>query len=60
MKSNNVFAVIIGISQYEDPTVSHLKYTDADAESFYNLLLDENKCGVPAENMKLLIGKDAT
>ena len=60
MKNKNVFAVIIGISQYEDSTISHLKYTDADAESFYNLLLDENKCGVPADNMKLLLGRDAT
>ena len=60
MKNKNVFAVIIGISQYQDPTISHLKYTDADAESFYNLLLNEDKCGVPSENMKLLLGKDAT
>ncbi len=60
MKNNNVYAVIIGISEYQDTTVSHLKYTYADAESFYNLLLDDNKCGVPAENMKLLLGKDAT
>ncbi|MCK4793169.1 MAG: caspase family protein, partial [Desulfobacteraceae bacterium] len=56
----NVYAVIIGIGQYKDPTIPTLKYTNVDAENLHDLLIDPRKLGIHEENIKLLLNEDAT
>lgn len=52
-----VFAAVIGIGDYQNPNVPDLQYTIADAEAFYDYLID---LGVPAENIIKLIDSQAT
>jgi uncharacterized caspase-like protein len=54
------YAVIVGISQYRDPRIRKLDYTRADAQAFYNLLLDRQRAGLVPENVKLLLDGEAT
>jgi uncharacterized caspase-like protein len=56
------WAVIIGISQYDDPDIKGLEFADRDARSVYEFLRSPlaGLGGFKAENMKLLLNKDAT
>ena len=56
---SNVYAVIIGIAQYEDNRLN-LNYTENDARGLYDLLTDPQYGGVPKENIQLLLNEDAT
>ena len=53
---DNSYALIIGISEYQN--VSHLNYGASDAEAIQNLLISQ--FDFPEENTRLLINKDAT
>lgn len=52
-----VFAAVIGIGDYQHPNVPDLQYTVADAEAFYQYLVD---LGIPRENIIKLIDEQAT
>lgn len=58
--SGNTYAVIIGISKYENTGITQLEYADRDAKVFASYL--ESKAGgsVPPENIRLLINENAT
>ncbi len=56
----NVYAVVIGISDYKNKDVPPLTYAVNDASSFYALLTNNVIGGVPRENVKLLTGPEAT
>ena len=53
---DNSYALIIGISEYQN--VSHLNYGASDAEAIHNVLISH--FDFPEENTKLLINVDAT
>ncbi|MBU2027916.1 MAG: caspase family protein, partial [Proteobacteria bacterium] len=55
-KLKNVWAVVIGIDKY--PHVRQLKYAVNDAGMFYDHLVNRNQ--IPAENVVLLLNRDAT
>ncbi len=60
---NQVFAVVIGISRYEHPGITPLKYADNDAQSFVDYLqrpIAGGGRGVPRENVLLLRNEEAT
>lgn len=60
---NQVFAVVIGISRYEHPGITPLKYADRDAQSFVDYLqrpIAKGGRGVPRENVLLLRNEEAT
>jgi hypothetical protein len=62
-KGFQVWAAIVGISEYKSPDIPSLRYADRDAEAFYNFLvtpLEEGGRGVAKANIKKLINKDAT
>ena len=59
LRSGDVYAVIIGIGDYADKRLN-LRYTDDDARDLYDLLTDPNYGGVPEDNIRLLVDKDAT
>ena len=52
-----VFAAVIGIGDYQHASVPDLAYTVADAEAFYQYLVD---LGIPRDNIIKLIDEQAT
>lgn len=55
----DVYAVIIGIAEYEDSRLN-LNYTVNDAQGLYDVLTDPNYGGVPQDHIQLLLNEDAT
>jgi uncharacterized caspase-like protein len=49
---HDAYAVVIGVGRYEHPTIPTLKYTVADAEAIYRVLLDAG--GFKKEHVQLL------
>ena len=55
------YALIVGIEHYQDAAhYPSLPFAQADAESLYQLLIDPERGGWPAENVVYLAGEDAT
>lgn len=55
------YAVVVGVAQYEHLDESRqLKFPESDAESIYRVLISKEGGAFPAENVRLLKGKDAT
>lgn len=56
------WAVVIGISQYQDRRVQQLRFADRDAKMFYEFLRSERAGlgGIPPENIQLLTNQTAT
>lgn len=60
MSRQDSFALVVGVSRYRDEAITPLKYTNADARAFADLLTDEGICGVPKENVRVLVDEEAT
>lgn len=60
MPRQDSYALVIGIGRYRDEAITPLKYTNADARAFAELLADDEICGVPKENVRLLVDEEAT
>jgi len=56
----NKYAVIIGISKYQNKNIKSLNYASDDAESIYQVLIDPNGGGFLKENVMLLVDEQAT
>lgn len=54
------WAVVIGISDFVDPSVPHLKYASKDARDFYDYLIDQNGGKFSRDHVKLLLNSDAS
>lgn len=62
-KGHQVWAAVIGISEYQSTAIRQLRYADRDAEAFYQYLttpLDAGGRGVSQANVRKLINRDAT
>lgn len=55
-----IFAVVVGVSNYNDSEIPDLKYAEKDAVAFYDFLRSENAGSVPEDNIALLTGTKAT
>ena len=55
-----IYAVVVGISNYQDANIPNLKYPENDATAFYDFLRSENAGTVPEDNIALLTGAKAT
>ena len=55
-----IFAVIVGVSNYNDSEIPDLKYSEKDAIAFYDFLRSVNAGSVPEDNIALLTGTNAT
>lgn len=60
VQNATAFALIVGISRYEDKNIRPLDYTHADAEAFGRLLADPRRCGIPKEHTRVLLDQEAT
>lgn len=58
ISADSTFAIVAGVSAYE--FIQPLRYADADAKEFYRFLTAKTGAGIPAENVKLLLNKDAS
>ena len=58
MGKGNTYAVIVGISNYSDPSIN-LQFSNRDAIFFANFLMSVSGGSVPKQNIKLLIDADA-
>jgi uncharacterized caspase-like protein len=59
LKLANVYAVIIGVSNYKDSKMN-LQYADDDANLFYDFLRSPFGGAVPEKNITLLLNENAT
>ena len=55
-----VWAVIVGVSEYENKGIPPLHFADADAEAFADFLRKPEGGGFPPDHMRVLVNKDAT
>ena len=58
--SSKTYAVVVGISSYQDATIDQLQYADADAIAFANFLKSKTGGSIPPENIRLLTDSNAT
>ena len=54
------WAVIIGVSEYQNSGIPSLKFADKDAEAFANFLRRPEGGGYDSDHLHLLLNKDAT
>lgn len=54
------YAVVIGVSRYQDKRIRSLDFADRDAEAVRDFLLDPNGGGVSPGNLLYLVNQDAT
>lgn len=57
---SNTFAVVVGISDYQDPAIPDLKYADKDAEAFAQFLRSDAGGKLDGEHLKLLLNSNAS
>lgn len=53
-------AVIVGISDYQNPKIPDLNYAHKDAEAFYNYLLNRSGLKIDSANVVVLLNEKAT
>ncbi|MBK8956485.1 MAG: caspase family protein [Saprospiraceae bacterium] len=54
------YAVVIGISDYQDPGIPDLRFADKDAEAFANYLRSDAGGNLDNDHLKVLINENAT
>ena len=58
--NGNIYAVVVGISTYQDSTIDQLQFANADAIEFARFLKSKTGGSVPDENIRLLTDSNAT
>lgn len=58
--SKNTFAVVVGISDYQDPDIPDLRFADKDAEAFANYLRSPAGGSLDGDHLKILTNQAAT
>ncbi len=53
------YVVLVGIDQFQDPQIKPRQHAEADAKALYDLFRSPEHLGVPADHIKLLLGKPA-
>ena len=57
---HSTFAVVVGISDYQDPGIPDLRFADKDAEAFANFLLSPAGGSLDGDHLQLLTNEQAT
>lgn len=58
--TSNIYAVVVGISDYQDPGIPDLRFADKDAEAFANYLRSSAGGNLDHDHLKVLINQQAT
>lgn len=56
----NVYAIVVGVSDYKENGANDLHYADKDARCFYDFLTSDAGGNVPPSHIKLLVNGNAT
>ena len=56
----DVWALVVGISDYRDEGIRDLKYSEEDARAFHGFLVSPEGGGFPVDHVRLLLGKEAS
>lgn len=59
-KSSDTWAVVVGISDYQDKDIPDLRFADRDAEAFANFLRSAGGGSLDADHLKILTNEQAT
>lgn len=59
-KTSNTFAVVVGISDYQNPEIPDLSYAHRDAQVFADFLKSQAGSNLQDTNLKVLINEEAT
>jgi parallel beta-helix repeat protein len=54
------WGLVIGVGDYEDPTIPDLNYTEADAQAFYGFLTSPQGGGFQKDHVRFLLNEQAT
>jgi formylglycine-generating enzyme required for sulfatase activity/PKD repeat protein len=54
------WGLVIGVGNYEDPAIANLKYTEADAQAFYDFLTGTQGGGFQEDHVRFLLNEEAT
>ncbi len=57
---HKTYAVVVGISDYQNPAIPDLRFADKDADAFANYLRSDAGGNLERDNLKLLINQEAT
>lgn len=60
VRKGDKWAMIVGVANFADPSITSLQYTDKDASAMYRYLIDPNQGNFLQEQVFQLINKDAT
>lgn len=60
IQKGNTYAVIVGISKYQNTGIRELRFANRDAQMFFNYLQSPAGGAVPQENIRLLLDSTAT
>ena len=58
--TSNTYAVVVGISDYQDPGIPDLRFADKDAEAFAAFLSSKAGGSLDQDHLKLLLNKQAS
>jgi PKD repeat protein len=56
----DLWAVVIGVGEYEDPDIRDSDLMRADAQAVYDFLVDRDLGGFPVDHVRLLLDEQAT
>jgi len=60
MGDNTAYGLVVGVGSYQDEKIPRLRFTAADAESFYKQLVDPQRSGFERDHVRLLLNEQAT
>lgn len=60
IQKGSTYAVVVGISDYQDPDIPDLRFADKDAEAFANFLRSPAGGSLDEDHLKVLINDEAT
>ncbi|MGB4970905.1 MAG: caspase family protein [Saprospiraceae bacterium] len=58
--TNSTYAIVVGISDYQDPQIPDLRFADKDAEAFANYLRSSTGGKLDIDHLKVLLNEKAT
>jgi uncharacterized caspase-like protein len=58
--AKNTYALVVGISDYQDPAIPDLRFADKDAEAFGSFLRSKAGGSLPESSINLLLNQNAT
>jgi len=60
IRASKTYALVIGVSKYEDPKITALKYAHQDATAFSDLCLSPSGLNIPLDQVRILTDEKAS